>query len=125
MENIKLAIESTPILFYQKMDFKKKACVAIIIALTMKRHVKRRYWMKKWLKKRENYSHLMLLKEISDTNEVGDYKNYFRMDEETFNKLLRMVEPILIRKNTVMRSSLPVNERLAFNSEIPSHWKKL
>jgi hypothetical protein len=42
-----------------------------------------------------------------------DYKNYFRMNEETYNKLLRKVEPYLSRKDTVMRRSLSVTERLA------------
>jgi hypothetical protein len=89
------------------MDLQRKACLAIILALGMKRHVKRRCWMKEWLKKRDKYSHVILLEEISAT-EVDDYKNYFRMNKETFNKLRQMIEPFLSRKDTVMRSSLPL-----------------
>ncbi|PNF20006.1 hypothetical protein B7P43_G06636, partial [Cryptotermes secundus] len=61
---------------------------------------------------REKYSHVVLLKEIGAT-ESEDYRNYFRMSEGTFDKLLRMGERFLIRKDTNMRESLPVNERLA------------
>jgi hypothetical protein len=77
---------------HPRMDLQRKACLAIILALGTKRRVKRRCWMKEWLKKRNKYSHVVLLKEISAT-EVDDYKNYFRMNEETFNKLRHMIEP--------------------------------
>lgn len=39
--------------------------------------------------------------------------NYFRMSCNTFNDLLRRVEGDLIRQNTVMRSSISPEERLA------------
>lgn len=86
------------------MDPRRKACIAIILALGTKRNVKRRRWMKNWLQKREKYSHVVLLKEIGAT-ESEDYRNYFRMSEGIFDKLLRMVEPLLIRKDTNMRES--------------------
>ncbi|KAJ8876145.1 hypothetical protein PR048_024054 [Dryococelus australis] len=35
------------------------------------------------------------------------------MDEETYNELLRKVEPYITRKDTVVRSALSVTERLA------------
>lgn len=94
------------------MDNRTKACIAIVLALSTKRNVKRRRWMKAWLQTREKYSHVTLLKEISVT-EADDYKNYFRMSEGTFDKLLGMVKPFMTRNNTNMRESLPVSERLA------------
>jgi hypothetical protein len=81
--------------------------------------------MKEWLKKRDKYSHVVLWKEVSAT-EVDDYKNYFLMNEETFNKLRQMMEPFLSWKDTVMQSSLPVNERLALTLRyLAGHWEKL
>jgi hypothetical protein len=94
------------------MDPRRKACIAITLALGTKGNVERRRWMKDWLQKREKYSHVVLLKEIGVT-ESEDYRTYFRMSEGAFDKLLRMVEPFLIRKDTNMRESLPVNEILA------------
>lgn len=69
-------------------------------------------WMKEWRKKREQYSHVILLREIADT-ETEDYKNYFRMDENTFDKLLDLVSPFLNRESTNMRQCISVKERLA------------
>ena len=42
--------------------------------------------MQEWLKKLEQYSHVLLFNEIRDT-EPEDYKNYFRMNDITFDKL--------------------------------------
>jgi hypothetical protein len=67
--------------------------------------------MKDWLQNREKYSNVVL-KEIGVT-ESEDYRDYFRKSEGAFDKLLIMVEPFLIRKETNMRESLLVNERLA------------
>ena len=73
---------------------------------------KRKRWMQEWLKKREQYSHVLLLNEIRDT-EPEDYKNYFRMNDITFDKLLKLVTPFLVLKDTNTRHSLPVKEILA------------
>jgi hypothetical protein len=36
----------------------------------------------------EKYTHLNLLREISETDAESDYKNYYRMNEQIFNQLL-------------------------------------
>ena len=69
--------------------------------------------MKEWYKKRGKYTHLNLLREISETHAESDYKNYYRMNEQLFNELLKKITPYLTRKDTVMRDSLSVEERLA------------
>lgn len=93
------------------MDPKEKACIAIIVALSLQKTVKRKRWMKDWLKKRENYSHIVLLNELK-LSEANDYKNYLRMSEDQFERILRMVHPFLVRQDTTMRESISVNERL-------------
>ena len=69
--------------------------------------------MKEWYKKRGKYTHLNLLREISETHAESDYKNYYRMNEQLFIELLKKITPYLTRKDTVMRDSLSVEERLA------------
>ena len=54
-----------------------------------------------------------LLREISETHAESDYKNYYRMNEQFFNELLKNITPYLTRKYTVMRDYLSVEERLA------------
>jgi hypothetical protein len=98
---------------YAIMDNETKACIAIVLAIATKRSVKRKRWVKEWLKKRDEYSHIRLLREIQVTNENEDYRNFLRMHEDTFNKLVVFLTPILSRKDTVMRNSLGIRERLA------------
>ena len=58
----------------------------------------------------EKYSHVLLLNEIRDT-EPEDYKNYFCMNDITFDKLLKLVIPFLLQKDTNTRQCLPMKER--------------
>jgi hypothetical protein len=65
--------------------------------------VKRRLLVKEWYKKREKYTHLNLLREISETHVESDYKNYYRMNEQLFNELLKKITPYLTRKDSYER----------------------
>ena len=42
----------------------------------------RRKWNRKWLLKKREFSHINLLRELQ--NEPNDWRNYLRMDEETY-----------------------------------------
>jgi hypothetical protein len=44
------------------MDLRRKACIAIILALGTKQHVERRRWMKDWLQKPDKSPQVVLLK---------------------------------------------------------------
>eukprot|EP00102_Acyrthosiphon_pisum_P025492 XP_016662702.1 PREDICTED: uncharacterized protein LOC107884643 [Acyrthosiphon pisum] len=44
-------------------------------------------WMKEWLKKRDQFSHDRLVAEFKISSAV-DYKNYLRMDADTFEQRL-------------------------------------
>lgn len=68
-------------------------------------------WCKKWLIKRRQYSHLNLLKELR-SNEPTHFKNYLRMDDDSFQILLELVRPLITRKDTVMREAITAEERL-------------
>jgi len=41
------------------------------------------------------------------------YRNFLRMDNESFGLLLDKISPMIARKNTVMRDSITPEERLA------------
>lgn len=94
------------------MNNKEKACVAIILASLANTKVKKRRWVKKWLAKREKYTHLNLLNYINDTD-PEDYRNYFRMNSYLYHELLQMLSPYITKQNTNMRQAISANERLA------------
>jgi len=92
------------------------ACAAIIIAcLTEKKKEKRkrkqRIWMKEWLKKRVEFGHDRLVSELK-LSSIVDYKNYLRMDADTFGELLEMVTPLIEKNTTVMRTPISAEQRL-------------
>jgi len=92
---------------------KKKACIAIIIALSVKKkQTKRKRWIKEWIAKRKEYTHLNILNEIK-LSDPKDYQNYFRMSDVIYNQLLNMLRPFITKMDTNMRDSIPANERLA------------
>lgn len=84
------------------------------LALILKKNYaknKRRKWCKHWLLKRKTYSHVNLLNELKF--EPEDFKNYLRMDEKTYLKLLEIVTPMIKKEDTVMRNSISAHERLS------------
>ncbi|XP_069593180.1 uncharacterized protein [Ranitomeya imitator] len=72
----------------------------------------RRMWTKQWLQKRNQLSHMGLIRELQENN-PQDFRNYLRMSEDSFRVLLAAVDPYIRRQNTKMRAAVPVDERLA------------
>lgn len=85
--------------------------IATAVALYVKTKSKKRSrWTKDWLKKREKLSHVNLLEELR--LEPRDWMNYLRMDAATYEELLCYVEPLIKKKDTVMRGAITPHERL-------------
>lgn len=66
--------------------------------------------MKGWLEKRSTFTHTNLLSELS--LEPSDWRNYLRIDEQTYFKLLQLVTPIIKKQDTNMRQAISPHERL-------------
>ncbi|XP_060523247.1 uncharacterized protein LOC132700134 [Cylas formicarius] len=66
-------------------------------------------WVKEWLQKRNEYSHVNLFEELR--LEPADWHNYLRMDVETYGELLKLVTP-LQKQDTLMRPAIFVDEKL-------------
>ena len=71
---------------------------------------KRSVWSKKWLRERAKFSHMPLLKELEE-NEPKDFINYLRMDKNTFDFLLCLVQDNIKKKEIVMRDPVDVYKR--------------
>lgn len=83
-----------------------------------KKKTRKRFWTKKWLLERNQFSHVNLLNELRFHPE--DWPNYLRMDEDTYLKLLSLVTPIIQKKDTCMRLNKQQNKFLA-----PRHFLKI
>lgn len=94
----------------------KKQKIAIAVGLLElfileKKKTKRRIWTKMWLLKRQQYSHMNMLRELRVT-EPKDFQNYLRMDNTAFSLLLNMVRHKIEKQDTKMRQSISAEERL-------------
>lgn len=67
-------------------------------------------WVKEWLLKRSKYTHINLLEELR--LEPDDWRNYLRMDEESYLTLLNLVSPIIVKQDTILRAAISPHERL-------------
>lgn len=85
-------------------------CMAVHMSLLDTKN-KRKTWVKKWREDRTKHGHMPLLNELRD-NFPEDFKNYLRMDAETFNILLNLVSALISKQNTKMRESISAEERL-------------
>lgn len=56
------------------------------------------------------FFHTKLLGELC--LESGNWYNYLQMDQETYHKLLSIVEPLITKQDTCMRKSVTAYERL-------------
>ena len=46
-------------------------------------------------------------------SDLSSYKNLLRMDSTSFEELLNKVAPLFTKKDTVMRDTIPPDERLS------------
>lgn len=76
-----------------------------------KKKINRTKWVKAWLAKRPTYSHVNLIEELR--LEPDDFRNYLRMDENTYVELLEAVSPLIRKQDTVMRTAISCHERLS------------
>lgn len=80
------------------MKTKKLAIAAAgMVAVTMLSKTKknRSKWIQNWVKKKNIFGHMPLINELR-LNEPDDFKNYLRMNSQTFNYLLGSNKYILI-----------------------------
>lgn len=95
--------------------FSKKSKVALSVGTIMlfeeEKKKKKRVWVKEWLQRREQFTHLRLLRCIQSCEPI-DVINYLRMDYDTFQELLIRIKPLIERKNTLFREAVSAEERL-------------
>nr|CAH7747431.1 unnamed protein product [Callosobruchus chinensis] len=73
---------------------------------------KRKVWVKPWIKRRADYgASNTLLKELKN-EDLAAYRNILRITGKQFDKLLGMVDEMLLKQDTIMRMAIPVTTKL-------------
>jgi hypothetical protein len=81
------------------------SCLAIALAVCLKNKEKKRRWMKELLKKRNEYTHEKLLKDLR-LSEPSDFQNFLRVDITSFDEL-KTVTSRIEKRNTTTRDDIP------------------
>ena len=68
--------------------------------------------MKSWRLRRDSRISFKFLTEELRLEDKNAYRQYIRMDEACFKKLLGYIETDILKKNTIMRDSVPPEECL-------------
>ncbi|XP_050510944.1 uncharacterized protein LOC126887446 [Diabrotica virgifera virgifera] len=84
-----------------------------VVATMMKNKKKRKprkYWVKPWLN--AELGNLRLPQEFLDARDLQSFKNFLRMNEYTFLKLLEKINPRIQKKDTNFRQCIPSRTKL-------------
>ena len=77
------------------------------------RAVNRHIWTKRWILRREaKGAYANLVRELN-VEDPEKFKQYHRLDRNSFQEILAMVSPLITRKDTKLRSSIKPCERLS------------
>ena len=88
-------------------------CIIIMTIILRRRSSNRSIWVRKWIEKRQqNGVYHQLLKELCEEDHRS-YRNFLRMDRESFEQLVVRIRPFIERKLTNFRAPISVEERLA------------
>jgi hypothetical protein len=90
------------------------AAIAVVLDRKYRRDARKsRGWTKKWLLKRQDFSHVNLLKELRF--HLKDWHNFLRMNESTYF-IINSFSTDSEKKHTTMRQAITRHERLTATS---------
>lgn len=97
----------------KKARRKAAACYYYLKSRSTETKRSHRYWVRDWIKRRENKNVMeTLLKEL-EREDQECYKNFLRMSAADFRYLLDKIKFAIEKQNTHMRDAIPAAERLA------------
>ena len=91
------------------------AC-AVVVAIMIRRKQRRRKrskWVKSWLQRRSSQGAYHQLVQELRLGDIASYRNFVRMDAESFDELLHLVTTFITHTDTIMRRAIPPGERLS------------
>ena len=73
----------------------------------------RKSWSKKWISRREMQGvHANLFRELK-VEDPEQFRQYHRLNRESFNEILAMVSPLISKQDTHLRMAITSSERLS------------
>ena len=104
------------LLFLQNKLLLDDALAALLIYEAWERKSKgkkRAFWTRSWFLRRAELGQYHTLMRELEVEDLKGFKNYVRVDPQFFHELLQRVGPVIERRDTYWRESLPAGMRLA------------
>ena len=73
----------------------------------------RRWYLRPWVKERENYGHFHQLMPVLRTTDPDTYRKYLRVNHALFEQILGRIKPRIQRQDTNWKKALEPGLRLA------------
>lgn len=84
-------------------------CAAyLVIRNSRKKRTKRKFWIRGYYNNRSN----VIMRELREDKDIL-FKNFTRMSEKNFDRLLKLVTPIITKQSTQLREAIPSEIKLA------------
>ena len=86
----------------------------LVLFILLRRRQRRRYkarcrntWTKRWITRRTGQGvYANLLREFN-AEDPEFFRQFHRLDRESFDSVLALVSPYIVKKNTIMQESIP------------------
>ena len=104
------------VLFLQNQIHIDDALAAVLLFESWQRKSKARkrsFWTRSWFLRRAELGQYHTLMRELELEDLKAFKNYVRVDPQFFHELLQKVGPVIQRRDTYWRESLPAGMRLA------------
>ena len=93
-------------------EAKLAAAVYVALAINKRRNVKRKCWVKNWVRRRDRqgaYTQLICELQLEDAQK---FRNFTRMSAVEVQSLVNMLGPVIGKQDTAMRNAISVEERV-------------
>ncbi|XP_077869675.1 uncharacterized protein LOC144361748 [Saccoglossus kowalevskii] len=93
--------------------------ISLLLLLLLRRRRRRlraacrRRWTRSWVMRRQSQGAYCNLIQELNAEDPDKFRQYHRLDKQSFQDVLEMVSPFITKQDTTMRCSITASERLA------------
>jgi len=93
-------------------EAKLAAAVYVTLTINKKRKIKRKCWVKKWVRRRDQQgAYTQLISELQ-LEDAQQFRNFTRMSAVEVQSLVNRLGPVIGKQDTAMRNAISVEERV-------------
>ena len=108
----RLLIRSGIIMIIEQMKSELKSTILERCRNRKRPYKKKKHWVRPFIARRNEMGASRALCEELAAQDPKTFKKMMRMNDEKFDELLRLVEPLITKQDTILRDAIPAITRL-------------